>query len=752
MQVGFRSILLGAAALIVLSGCDFSSPWGSSSAGSQYGATGVSSNSGGGTGTGSGSGTTTAPPGGVGGEGQTNGSDDTVISTVNVSEASVTVGASQTVSITFNSSDGLPTTGFGISGSLATLPAGWSGPPVFTCAMVSTGSGCVLNLTYTPTAADSGTVTLSYIYIDNAGLSKVPGGTVTIPYQAIAANNVIATAYPSGQINAAVGSGMQSVTVNFTTDTSNAALDAVATNLSVTTNLASLPAGWTSAAMGLSCAIVFTGNGCQLVLEYAPTAAGRGTLTLNYGFTDDTGTARTGSINIPYSTTTANTVSATASPSGQITAAIKGGSQSVAVTFVTDDGKAASGLIVTSNLKALPAGWASASSGFTCGSVSTGNGCQLRLTYAPTALGSGTLAITYAYTDSAGQAQTGTLDLPYAATTNDTVTATPSPSGQITAVVGMGAQNVAVTFTTDDGRLATALTLATGSLTTLPAGWTSTATSFGCTTVSSGSACQLNLSYNPPARTAGTLMINYTYRDNANQTKTGSFSIPYRSTTNDTVVGTPSQPSVAVIVGNSTTVNVLFATNDGNPASTVSVTGLGTALPAGWSGPSTFSCATVSDGTVCQLSLTYRPTAVGAGTVTLPFTYVNDAGFNDSGTVAIDYRANSNDTVGAMANPTSVSVPAATGSQTVTFTFTTSDGAPATNLTMSLTSLPTGWTGPGPSFSCGSVSNGTPCTLTLTYAPATATSGTLQLQLPYTYTNNAGTADQGSVTFSYSAT
>jgi hypothetical protein len=71
---------------------------------------------------------------------------------------------------------------------------------------------------------------------------------------------------------------------------------------------------------------------------------------------------------------------------------------------------------------------------------------------------------------------------------------------------------------------------------------------------------------------------------------------------------------------------------------------------------------------------------------------------------------------------------------------------------MSLTSLPTGWTGPGPSFSCGSVSNGTPCTLTLTYAPATATSGTLQLQLPYTYTNNAGTADQGSVTFSYSAT
>jgi hypothetical protein len=197
-----------------------------------------------------------------------------VIAAASTSLMSVAVGASQTLSVTFNSSDGLAITGFGISGSLGTLlPAGWSGPATFTCPLVSTGSGCVLNLTYAPTATDSGTLTLNYIYVDNAGLSKVPGGTISIPYQAIAANNVVATASPSGQVNAAVGAGMQSVSVTFTTDTGNATLDAAASNLSVTTDLTSLPSGWSSAASSFSCALVSSGNGCQLMLSYAPTAA-----------------------------------------------------------------------------------------------------------------------------------------------------------------------------------------------------------------------------------------------------------------------------------------------------------------------------------------------------------------------------------------------------------------------------------------------------------------------------------------------
>jgi hypothetical protein len=66
-------------------------------------------------------------------------------------------------------------------------------------------------------------------------------------------------------------------------------------------------------------------------------------------------------------------------------------------------------------------------------------------------------------------------------------------------------------------------------------------------------------------------------------------------------------------------------------------------LPAGWSASSTtFSCLTVSDGTPCQLPLTYAPTAVSGGvqTLTLGFSYVNDAGVAGTGTVSIMYSAN----------------------------------------------------------------------------------------------------------------
>jgi hypothetical protein len=749
MQPRNHSLLLGTITLAVLSGCNFSSPWGSSSGGAEYGATAAGSGSGG---------ATTPPKSGVGGESGTNGSDDTVFASSSTSLMSVTVGASQTLAVTFTSSDGLATTGFGISASLGTLPAGWSGPAQFTCALVQAGSDCVLNLTYAPSAAASGTLTLDYIYVDNAGLSKVPGGTISIPFQAVAANNVFATAFPSGQVNAAVGSGSQSVIVNFATDTSNATLDEAATSLSVTTDLTALPSGWSSAATSFSCAIVITGNGCQLALAYAPSAAGRGVLTLDYSYMDDGGAPRTGTINIPYSNTSADTVAAAASPAGEITA-VKGGAQAVAVTFTTDDGRAASNLLVTTRLSALPAGWHSGAGSFTCGSVSTGNGCQLGLTYAPTALGSGTLSLNYAYTDDSGAAQTGTLDVPYTATTNDNVAAIVSPSGQVNGVASyMGSPNVSVpvsiVFNTDDGRLATALQL-TSSLAALPAGWTSSSgSSFACTSVSSGSTCELGLIYDPTAAGTGTLMLNYSYKNNANQAKTASVSIPYRATTDDSIVGTPNQPSVAVITGSSTAVTVTFATDDGNPASNLAITSGLSPLATGWqSTDTTFSCATVSDGTVCQLPLTYAPTAVGNGTLSLGFSYSNDAGMTKTGTASILYRANSNDTIGAVANPPSpVTLAVGSGPQPVTVTFTTSDGAPATSLsvTSGLASLPAGWSGPA-SFTCPTVSGtAPPCQLPLTFTPGMGDSGTLQID--YAYTNNAGTAETGSVSISYDAT
>jgi hypothetical protein len=742
-MLGHRSLLLGLCVLLLVTGCDIGSPWGSGGNGSAYGAS--VSPTGGGTGGGTKPTNPTKP--GVGGESTVAGSDDTAVATVSVPSAVVKVGAQQTVSVTFTSSDGLAMTGFGIANSLGTLPAGWSGPSTFTCALVAAGSDCVLNLTFTPTATGNGSVTLDYIYIDNAQLSKVPGGTVTIPYEAIADQNVLASATPTGQINANVGAGAQTVSVNFWTDDGFAA-----TNLALSTDLTALPAGWSSAASSFSCPIVSTGNGCQLILSYAPTAAARGTFTLSYTYIDSMGAARSAALNVPYASTSSNNVVASVSPSGQILAVENTGGQSVAVAFASDDGKAASDLVVTTKLSALPAGWHSSSGSFSCGSVGTGNGCLLMLTYAPTALTSGTLTLGYAYKDAGGTEQTGTLNIEYAGTTNDNVVATPSPAGQINAVVGNGAQAVTVTFTSDDARSETAFAI-TSSLMALPSGWSSSVNSLACSSVLSGTGCQLTLTYAPTVRSSGTLLLNYGYKNNDEQPKTGSVTIPYRATTNDNVVGTPDQVAVSVVAGSSSTVNVAFTTDDANPASALSITSGLTPLPAGWtSNPGSLTCATVSAGTACQIALTYSPTAAAMGTLSLGFSYQNDSAIAKTGSVNIPYAATTNNNVLSVANPSPLSVLSGT-STPATVTFTTDDGNPATalSITSGLAALPAGFSSAsGSSFSCASVSVGVGCQLALTYSPLIPDSGTLSFG--FTYTNNSGVVKTGTATLVYSAT
>jgi hypothetical protein len=218
-----------------------------------------------------------------------------------------------------------------------------------------------------------------------------------------------------------------------------------------------------------------------------------------------------------------------------------------------------------------------------------------------------------------------------------------------------------------------------------------------------------------------------------------------------------------VIIGSptvATPVTITFATNDGNPALGVPVTsnaltvtsGL-SPLPTGWSSSSsTFSCLTVSAGTACQLPLSYAPSAVTSGmqTLTLGYSYVNDAGIANTGTATISYSAASNNTVIAAANPaTPLSV--TTGSSgTVTVSFTTSDGNPASGLTIpGLLSLPPDWSAPG-GFTCPTIGSTPSCPLTLTYAP-TAPTGSATLPLGFSYTNNAGQSRTGTLTIQYSA-
>jgi hypothetical protein len=620
MLLGHRLLLFGVLVLPALSGC------GSSSHGSESGTIAQAP-----TGGSMPTAPVTPPKAGPVGGG-VSGTDNKVAATASVDALAVAVGTSQTVAVTFTSTDGLPISGFSVYGSLGTLPAGWSAPSSLTCAVVGPGSGCVLSLTYAPAAIETGTLTLDCVYVDNAGLPRTPGPCMTLAYAATVSNHVVASVSPSGEIDAAIG-GKQTVSVNFTTDDGNAA-----TALTLSTNLGALPSGWSSKAAGLNCAVVSTGNGCQLALVFAPTAAAAGTLTLNYGYTDASGAALSGAVNVPYAATSRQTVVASVAPNGQINAVQKGGQQSVAVTFTTNDGNAASGVRLVSDLSKLPAGWSSTSTAFGCDSVSTGNGCQLLLKFAPTALGGGALTLRYSYNDAAGMPNFGLLTIPYAATSNDNVVGTASPTGQIVAMLGSPAQAVSVAFTTDDNRLATALQV-TSNLAALPPGWTNIAGSFACSVLGSGSTCKLLLNYAPTGVDNGTLTLNYAYVNNAAEAKTGSVAIDYRTTTNDNVVAAVSPSSLSVVTGSgSNPVVVTFTTDDGNVASALSADL--TALPADWSSASSmFTCVTVSVGTSCQVSLAYSPTVAANSTLTFGYSYVNSAGTTKTGSVSIPYTA-----------------------------------------------------------------------------------------------------------------
>jgi hypothetical protein len=290
----------------------------------------------------------------------------------------------------------------------------------------------------------------------------------------------------------------------------------------VLTDLTKLPPGWSSAASTFSCDTVSTGNGCQLQLQYAPTALTAGTLTLRYGYNDASGVPNFGVVNIAYAATTNDNVAGAAAPSGQITAMLGSPSQPVSVTFTTDDGRLATALQLTSDLTALPAGWSAGSGTFTCSVVTSGTTCQLMLGYAPAGVDNGTLNLGYSYVNNAGQSKSGTVSFPYQTTTNDNVVGTANPT-TMAAVTGTS-NVVTVTFTTDDGNFASGLS---ADLSALPLGWTAPASSFACASVSVGSTCQVSLTYAPMAAASGTLAFGFNYINSAGTSKTGTVSVPY---------------------------------------------------------------------------------------------------------------------------------------------------------------------------------------------------------------------------------
>jgi hypothetical protein len=179
---------------------------------------------------------------------------------------------------------------------------------------------------------------------------------------------------------------------------------------------------------------------------------------------------------------------------------------------------------VTSGLSSLPVGWSASVNSLTCASISTGAGCRLSLSFLPTATATATLALGYAYTNNAGIAKTGTVNIAYQSTSHNAVVGAPNPTGTIRVKVGANKQ-IQVVFTTNDGNTATRFKV-TSDLTALPAGW-SGADGFACDAVNSGTGCSLPLSYAPVTNATGTLTLNFSYTDSAFTAQTGSATVQY---------------------------------------------------------------------------------------------------------------------------------------------------------------------------------------------------------------------------------
>jgi hypothetical protein len=205
------------------------------------------------------------------------------------------VGRAAPVTLEFDTSDGEPATSLKVTSDLAALPAGWNSDQAeFTCAQVGRGQLCRLALSYSPAlpAGDSA-LDLAYSYLDSSGASR--SGTARVDYSAILAGSVSASLDASGPLLAKPGE-YKEITVRFRTS------DGVgASALRLDADPASTP-GWSVLRGWQGCATIDGSDSCSLTLVFAPSMVlGPATLPLTYRYIDNTGEARSGSIDIGYS-------------------------------------------------------------------------------------------------------------------------------------------------------------------------------------------------------------------------------------------------------------------------------------------------------------------------------------------------------------------------------------------------------------------------------------------------------------------
>lgn len=648
------------------------------------------------------------------------------------------VGESQVVGIVFQTSS-LNATNLQVN--LADLPSNWAVQDARSdehiCANVDNEAGCVLNLIYTPIASDKDKIfDLNYSYSNSKG--ELVKDKVSILYSVSKSNNILAITSPIGLINPAPNH-VQSVTIPFISN-NNSMIESF-----TVTNLESLPVSWqlNSEDKNFSCQSVTTGSGCVLSLIYMPQQLESGDFVLNYRYKSSDGAMKSGFTNIAYNVAESGKVIANYP---NVVNGLVNTMQLVKVNFTTDDGISLSNLhIDLSKINATFPGWSTAGNqSFDCLNIGATNACTLNLIYKPnTSLSQSRLTIPYVYLNSNNELKRDSINILYKASNSIADKVDVTTDKLLPLVTNLNKEaNLTIKFNS----LATITNLhMLTNLAKLNQSWTATHTELNCPKLSQADDdCSIKLTYIPTTTSdAGAQVLRYEYVDSKGKKQTASYIIKYHPKNVTNVIANLNGNALSAQVGETTTVNVSFTTDNESEANNLRLYISGN--PAVVIGESGNYCSKInSSPATCSLSLTYTPAKVESGQVLLNYNYIYNDGHAGMGKwLNITYVAKSNNMV-KVVETTKHGVENLTNnhpfeavvgdSESLVLSFTTYDSSLASKFYLNLTSLPDNWSKTGGDNSCNYVNDAYNCQTTLTYTPDKLESGSLQLA--YSYINS----------------
>jgi sugar lactone lactonase YvrE len=448
---------------------------------------------------------------------------------------------------------------------------------------LAAGSTCTVNVTFTPSAA--GTVTGTLTITDNSGNLGTTQTVALVGTGTAPAASVSPTSLNFGSQIVGTTSAAQTVVL---TDSGTGPMNV--TNISVTG-----PFSQTN-----NCSSLAAGASCNINVTFTPTALGSASGTLSITDTAGTQTVSLSGNGVgplilsPTSLEFSQLVGTTSAP--QTVTASNQGTVSISISRIAISG---AGFAISSN---------------TCGtSLGVGASCTVGVTFAPTAIGDTTGALTF--TDSAvGSPQSVSLQ------GNGTGAVTVSPSSLNFGTVTYGTTSSAQTVTLTNSQSTAVI------FSSIVASAYFTVASNTCgTSVAAGASCTVGVTFSPNA--VGTFTGTLTFTDNAPNS-------PQVVTLAGTGGGTPVTLSTSslsfgnVPIGKTSSPKSVTLTNH----QMVSLTFSSIVTSASFAVSSNTCGTSIAAGANCTVGVTFSPTAKATinGTLTL-----NDNAANSPQTVSL---------------------------------------------------------------------------------------------------------------------